>query len=727
MLPRPEVSARASVSRRSVLTSLGVGGISLWAGPFGDSRLLADATTLASSAKSIIFLALYGGPPHQDTWDIKEDAPVEMRGEFSSIATSLDGFRVCEYMPKLATLAHLYTVIRSVTHKDIGHESAFYSLMTGWPHPQPNTIARPTPDDYPGFGTMLDSLQQTDLAVPGFILTGGRISKGIGQTAGFLGSSHEPFVLKKDASDAEFCVPELTLHDDVGLPRLARRRGLLSQLDSHLGPETGMYSSIRTRALEMLGTSKLRDAFDINSESPRVRAAYGADPFCQNLLLARRLVEAGVPIVQVNWRNRGDGGLDTHYDNFNHCKWNILPKIDACLSSLLIDLEQRGLLDQTLVVAAGEFGRTPTINPDAGRDHWAGCNSILLAGAGITRGYVHGSSQRDGAYPATDPVGPWDIHATMLHCWGIDPTTTLYDAQNRPHRISMGQPISAVLQRSPTESRPKDNQPLPSVAGTSPQQADIPRVYGIRRNYRTKTNRLDGGMLAFIPGGEFVMGSDEFSIERPPHRVQVRPFWIGQTPVTNAMFQRFRNETGHRATEYINMHLVDATLYAGDDQPVIGVDHSDAEAYAHWAGGRLPSEAEWEFAARGTDGRRYPWGNEEPRPGRAVYGLTLGKGGKSTPVGTTPGDTSPFGVLDMAGNVLEWCADWFAMYPRDRPVPLDNPQGPPQGKQRIMRGGCWAYAAPALRAAARTLSPPKQRLNLAGFRIVIDVTPDEIS
>jgi formylglycine-generating enzyme required for sulfatase activity len=719
--------------------SLGAGGLSLWSGSFGSTRLLADATSHVPTAKSIIFLALYGGPPHQDTFDIKEDAPVEVRGEFASIATSLEGFRVCEYLPKLARLAHLYTVIRSVTHEDNSHESAFYSLMTGWPHPQLNTHARPAPTDHPNFGTALDTLRPSPLPVPGFILAGGRTSTGIGQTAGFYGSHLNPFVLKQDASDADFGVPELSLQEEVGLSRLASRHDLLSKFGSLPERDTAGFASLQSRAFDMLGESKLRTAFDLTSEPAVRRASYGRDPFCQNVLLARRLVEAGVPIVQINWRNRGDGGLDTHYDNFNNCKGNLLPKFDACLSALLIDLEERGLLDQTLVVAAGEFGRTPAINADAGRDHWAGCNSIVLAGGGIKRGFIYGSSVRNGAYPASNPVGPWDIHATMLHCYGIDPATTIYDGQRRPHALCMGTPISAVLTDVSAPSARSNSLVLANSTHTERHhtsvevsaKVDSPAINVARRSREIsgsnlRANRTDGCELVYIPGGDFVMGSDEFSLERPPHRVRVRPFWIGRTPVTNAMYRQFRQDTGHRASEFSNMHLLDPKLCDGDDQPVIGVDYADALAYARWAGGRLPTEAEWEFAARGSDGRRYPWGNDEPHPGKAVYGFTVGKGGKSAPVGTTPGDVSAFGALDMAGNVLEWCADWYAPYPEVANEPLDNPQGPPQGSQRIMRGGCWAYEAVAIRTTARTLAPPHARLNLAGFRIVVDVKPGEV-
>ncbi|MBL8850012.1 MAG: DUF1501 domain-containing protein [Planctomycetaceae bacterium] len=733
------IGPASRVSRRSLLTAGGLGGVSLWSGPFGASQLLADSATHSPTAKSIVFLALYGGPPHQETWDIRHDAPLENRGEFDSIATSVPDFRVCEHLPKLARLAHQYSVIRSVTHEDNAHEAAFYALMTGRPHPQPNTNAKPTPNDAPNYGAAVDMLRPVTSAVPGYVIAGGRPAKGIGCTAGFLGAIREPFVLKLDASDDDFGVPELTLPDDVLAPRLVQRRDLLAQIDAVPRPATSGFSSLRSRAFDMLGTSRLQAAFNMSEESPQSRAAYGRDPFCQNVLLARRLVEAGVPIVQINWRNRGDGAFDTHYNNFNNCKGNLLPKFDACLSQLLIDLEERGLLEQTLVVAAGEFGRTPTINADAGRDHWAGCNSIMLAGGGIKRGFCYGSSDRRGAYPATNPVGPWDILATLLHCYGVDPDTEIYDTQNRPHRLCQGRPIDAVLATSrfgdslregeaPAEPLPtRDSPPESTPIRLTTNDDSILAATTVSRETLTKINAVDAGALVFVPAGEYTRGSDEIAVERPTHRVRVRPFWMARTPVTNAMYREFCKATGHRATDYSNSHLLSPKLTDADDQPVIGVDHADAAAYAKWAGGRLPTEAEWEFAARGTDGRRYPWGDADPLPEQAVFAQTVGKGGKTAPVGTTPGDASPFGILDMAGNVLEWCADWYAPYPTDATEPLDNPAGPPSGLQRVQRGGCWAYEAPALRAASRTLAPPNQRLNMVGFRIVVDATPDELT
>jgi formylglycine-generating enzyme required for sulfatase activity len=234
---------------------------------------------------------------------------------------------------------------------------------------------------------------------------------------------------------------------------------------------------------------------------------------------------------------------------------------------------------------------------------------------------------------------------------------------------------------------------------------------------RTRTHAKDGSTLVFIPGGEFMMGSEDFGNEAPAHRVQVGPYWIGQTEVSNSLYRRFQVATGHRAADFSN-----DDLYNGDDQPIVGVDHADALAYCHWAGGRLPTEAEWEFAARGTDGRRYPWGDDPPDGEHAVYGRVYGKGGKAVAVGSSPGDVSPFGVMDMAGNVLEWCADWAGPYAADDEKPQVDPVGAAQGTSRIMRGGCWVYQANSLRTTTRFFSVPHQKVSFAGFRIVVDVS-----
>lgn len=234
----------------------------------------------------------------------------------------------------------------------------------------------------------------------------------------------------------------------------------------------------------------------------------------------------------------------------------------------------------------------------------------------------------------------------------------------------------------------------------------------------TRLNSKDRTTLIHIPGGEFIMGSDEFSVERPPHRVRISPFWMGRTEVSNAQFRQFLKETNGTPSEYDSKALFDQP-----DQPVVGVTWEEAAAYCRWAGGRLPREAEWEFAARGSDGRRYPWGDEEPNPGRAVYGRIFGKGGKPEAVGATPGDVSPFGILDMAGNVMEWCNDWYGPYPTHSESPLIDPIGPAAGTKRIMRGGCWNFQATSLRATGRWPTVPSLQRGTEhiGIRLVVDV------
>ena len=432
-------------SRRRWLSTTGAGAFSVAFSP--TTRAVTAETSSTPTAKSIIFLALYGGPPHQDTFDLKPEAPVEVRGEFAPIASTLPGLQVCEYLPKLAQLGHLYTVLRSVTHEDNGHESAFYALMTGRPHPQPNTVARPDPRDFPTFGSMISFLHGDRPTVPGFVLCGGRTATGIGQTAGFLGSGWGPYLIKQDANAADFRVDDWSLPADVSGERFLDRRDLLSNLNSYVSISglSDTFSAHQQRAFDALTTSAMKQAFRIQDEAPETRARYGDHPFGQNVLLARRLVEAEVPVVQVNWRNRGDGGFDTHSNNFNMCKGYLFPKLDGCLSALLVDLEERGLLDQTLVVAAGEFGRTPRINRDGGRDHWAGVNSMLLAGGGIKRGHIFGASDRIAAYPDSNPIGPGDVYTTLLHCMGVDPRTEVNDRLGRPLLVSSGSVIQDVL------------------------------------------------------------------------------------------------------------------------------------------------------------------------------------------------------------------------------------------------------------------------------------------
>lgn len=447
----PENRVCDGVSRRELLRfgtlgMLGLAGLEALpaaaaAGPHGFGK-----------AKSLLFISLFGGPSHQDIWDMKPDAPAEVRGEFKPIKTNVPGIEITEHLPKLAQMADRYSLVRSVTHKDNGHGSAMYANFTGWPHPLPNTNPIPDSNDYPAYGAVLSRLRPTPPSIPPFICVGGaQIVCGNqipGQRAGFLGPAYEPFVIDKDPNSKSFGVPELTLPGDFTTLRLDRRRSLLAGVEkaarvAERGPLAGGMSTLQRQAFELLGNQGIRQALDLSPEKAELRDRYGRSTFGQSLILGRRLIEAGVPCVTVNW-SRG-GPWDTHGGNFPALKNSLLPAFDQSFSALLQDLTDRGLMENTLVVCTGEFGRTPQINKDGGRDHWAGVYTVVLAGGGIHGGRVHGSSDEQAAYPATDAVGPWDIAATTFHCMGVSPESELIDRTNRPLRISQGHPILSLL------------------------------------------------------------------------------------------------------------------------------------------------------------------------------------------------------------------------------------------------------------------------------------------
>ncbi len=433
-------------SRRELLRFGGAAGLAALAPVSG------AAAAARPTAKSILYISLFGGPSHQDIWDLKPDAPAEVRGEFKPIETNVSGIRITEHLPRMAKLAHRYSLVRSVTHADNGHGSAMYAAFTGWPHRFPNTNPIPDVVDYPAYGSVLSRVRPPQGAVPPFVCVGGTQfvcgNQIPGQRAGWLGPAYEPFVVNGDPNRAGFRVPELSPLPDVSTLRLDRRRSLLAEVErvTRLGergaPAAGS-DAVQKRAFELLSSSSIRQALDLSPEPAPVRDRYSRTTFGQSLLLARRLIEAEVPCVTVNWSTGGP--WDTHGNNFNALKGSLLPPFDLTFSALLEDLHQRGLLESTLIVCTGEFGRTPKINPDAGRDHWAGVYTVLLAGGGIQGGRVHGTSDEQAAYPATDPVGPWDIAATAYHCLGVSPDTEVVDATNRPLRICRGEPIRSLL------------------------------------------------------------------------------------------------------------------------------------------------------------------------------------------------------------------------------------------------------------------------------------------
>jgi len=413
-------------------------------------------------AKACILLYLSGGPPQHETWDPKPSAPVEIRGDFRPIASSVPGLQVGELMPRLAGQAHLWSVLRGVSTSDNAHSSSGYWMLTGQPYARPNTECNaPAASDWPCLGAVVKRLRPGSGALPPAVtLPGQMISNAnivaVGQNAGFLGRAADPWVLNCDPSAADFRAPALDLPLEVPPSRLGQRRSLLDLANRHLdaverGGAIARYNSPNQQAFALLSSSRARSAFDLAQEPARLRDSYGRHKFGQSVLLARRLVEAGVSLVQVNWpREPGDMASnspvwDTHSNNSERLRTALMPPMDRACSALLEDLSARGLLDETLVLWMGEFGRTPRINQGGGRDHWGQVFSIALAGAGIRGGVVHGASDSIGAYPRDGLVRPHDLAATIFHCLGLPLDAEIVDPLGRPVTICRGQIIPQVF------------------------------------------------------------------------------------------------------------------------------------------------------------------------------------------------------------------------------------------------------------------------------------------
>jgi hypothetical protein len=428
------------------------------------SPLAAAPPPLPSGARSCILVYLLGGPPHLDMWDLKPEAPTEVRGPFRPIATSLPGLHICEHLPRLARLAQRYALVRSVSHNNHNHTPMIYYTLTGRPVDQPgvdNDVRPPQRTDFPHLGAILAWFKHSPLGLPGYVAMPelavrsslqGEFKRARsplrGGGGGFLGPLVDPLAINGEPGTDE-AIPALALPKDVSGERLERRAALLSVLEQGCPTLPGSHTQgeLRSQAVVLSGAAgSTARAFSLDMEPPSLRDRYGGHRFGKAMLLARRLAEAGVPMIAVHFNEMTIcDGWDTHAKNFAALQGELLPMLDQGLSALLEDLEQRGLLEQTLVVVMGEFGRTPKINKDAGRDHWGLCQSALLAGGGIKGGQVYGSSDRIGAYPASDPVDPVDIHATIYHCLGLDPEQTIYDPLRRPFAISTGRVLTALV------------------------------------------------------------------------------------------------------------------------------------------------------------------------------------------------------------------------------------------------------------------------------------------
>ena len=418
----------------------------------------AQATATRHPAKSVVLVFLTGGGSHIDMFDPKPDAS-EAKGEFDPIGTSLAGVRFSDKMPEMAARAHKLAVVRSMSHGDNRHLSGTHNTLTGAVQPfrgtsnQDKSLNRA---DWPSYGSATSCLRPrpdglpSQVTLPNPLIEGGALIWP-GQHAGFLGPIHDPFVLKDDPNNEDYKIKELSLIDGLSVQRMENRRGLLRDIDKqHVGVNQSRqgrkFSAQQEVALSMLTSSKLKQALDINAEPANVRDRYGRHKYGQTLLLARRLVELEMPVIQCNMGNVQT--WDTHVNHFPRLR-EMLPALDTGFSAFLDELDERGLLDQTLIICVGEFGRTPTISPLSaeqvpGRHHWAAAYTAVFAGAGVRGGQVIGETDSIGAYPVTTRFHPNDMGATIYSALGIDPHVIIPDRLNRPHSLNQGRVMDVL-------------------------------------------------------------------------------------------------------------------------------------------------------------------------------------------------------------------------------------------------------------------------------------------
>ena len=433
----------------------------------------AQASVVAAKAKSCILYFMEGGPSHIDLWDMKPNAPAEVRGTYKPIATRIPGFQVCEHLPQWTSIVDRLAIVRSVTHSVVDHNAGTYQALTGkHPFRAGRLVVGPSPDNAPPIGSVVAKLRPSDKAVPDFVhlpeimFNNGNFIPG--QRAGLLGSSFDPYVAG-DPSRTNYHAPGMTRQ--ISSPRMIARRKLLNRLSQQ--PELAESKSVERlakfseKAHQLVSLPHAQRAFDLRRESAQLRRRYGIGykrgvparqggglpSLGQSLLLARRLIETGVRLVTVTSGLKFDQSFDTHRNHYPLLTKSLLPYLNQSFSALIEDMDDRGLLDETLVVALTEFGRTPRLGQitsnagadRAGRDHWPHCYSVFFAGAGVKRGVVYGSSDRHAGYPRSNPVSPADVAATIYHLLGIDPSIRFPDRLGRPHTVVDGQPITAIL------------------------------------------------------------------------------------------------------------------------------------------------------------------------------------------------------------------------------------------------------------------------------------------
>jgi hypothetical protein len=451
------------LNRRDAMIRLGAGGLTL------PAMLRAAASSPSrGSADACLYLFLWGGPPQQDTFDLKPDAPAEFRGEFKPIRTSVPGLAICEKLPRLARLADKFSIVRSLTHPSNNHEPSVQHMLSGRAGAPslavPNNQRKRT--DFPNIGSVVSYFTP-----PGNLPAAVTVPRPVGHSGvtytgthgGFLGPKHDPMERAPAKDTREAASHALDPLPELPGDRVAHRSGLLKQLerqDAKLQRIGGAgLDEYRDQAMRMVSNPAVRQAFELDREPAWMRDRYGRSEYGESFLLSRRLIEAGVKFVTISWMyifpngvvsnvwdnhaGLGIHGAKTGYDLLRGP--TCLPPLDQGLSAFIEDLHDRGMLDRTLIAAAGEFGRTPKVNKDGGRDHWGACQSALFAGGGIRGGQVYGKSDKIAAYPTENPVSPGDFLATMYHAMGIDPQGEVIDKENRPHRLVDGSPVTPLF------------------------------------------------------------------------------------------------------------------------------------------------------------------------------------------------------------------------------------------------------------------------------------------
>ena len=439
------------------------------------TKTIKTAPTGFGKAKNVILLFLQGGPSHIDLWDPKPNAPDNIRGEFKPIATRTPGVFFGEHMPKLARVTDKFTLIRSMSYTPVGlfnHTAAMYQMLTGYTPDKVSPSGQlepPSPADYPNIGSNVVKIRPPTEAMLPFVMLPRPLQESNvinkAGTAGFLGKAYDPYYMFQEQAlaDGKLNLDDLTLRHEISELRLKKRETLLGTVNGAMpelerATKTYALDSYQNKAFDLILSGRARKAFNLESEDPKTRDKYGRHAFGQGALLSRRLIEAGTRFVQLNWPSVANGdpnstAWDTHAANFKPLKNLHCPKLDSALSSLIEDLDGRGMLDDTLVVAIGEFGRSPRMgvstsgngNAPDGRDHWPYCYTAVIAGAGIRRGAVWGKSDEHASSPIENAVHPTEILATIYHALGIDPSTLMLNHLGQPRELVKAQPVLSLF------------------------------------------------------------------------------------------------------------------------------------------------------------------------------------------------------------------------------------------------------------------------------------------